>query len=174
MLNWRRSIISLFLHSSIVFLVPLIGSLTESQLAKKCNFHGSSPSALQSRVEKSGFEARDNCLITSTHRHWGVSLWNFGIQEQRRSYKLPEGVNGPHYRNSVFSTAASQARRQWAMPSKLGENDFRVRTFYPTKLLSVSIECRHFKTCKVSKNFFCSLPFSENYVWFALPTKRKE
>lgn len=46
----------------------------------------------------------------------------------------------------------------------LRENDFQARFLYPAKLLSTSIECRHFKMCKVSKNFSSSLPSQKAIV----------
>lgn len=42
-------------------------------------------------------------------------------------------------------------------PQILEENYFQARILYSAKLLHTSIECRHFKSCKVSKYFSSSL-----------------
>lgn len=112
---------------------------------------------LQSRLVKSRFELWDNSLLTN--RQWSMLLWKFGIHGPKNICKLPErgemGLSTSEIEYSQLQPLKSEDSEQ--CPQILEENYFQARILYPAKLLHTSIECRHIKSCKVSKYFSYSL-----------------
>lgn len=109
---------------------------------------------LQSRLVKSRFELWDNSLLTN--RQWSMLLWKFGIHGLKNICKLPEGEKWVSQLQRLSILNCNLSSQKTAMPSSSG-GKFQARILYPAKLLHTSIECRHFKSCKVSKYFSSSL-----------------